>query len=76
MFDAVLLRQINQQLARVLIDLSDERAIRAATVPSVALADCLFGIDQCSAKISTARTALQLAIAAVEQAKMLIGSHG
>lgn len=75
-FDPVLLRQINAQLARVLIDLADERAIRVATVPSVALADCLFGIDACTTKISTARTALALAIAAVDQAKALIGSHG
>jgi len=75
-FNAVLLRQINQQLGRALVDLSEERLVRQATVPAPALADCLLGIDSCSAKVTAAQAAVQLAIAAVDSAMTLIASHG
>jgi len=75
-FDAVILRQIDKQLGRALVDLSEERVARQATVPAAALADCLYGIDQCSAKVSTAQAAVQLAITAVDAAMTLIASHG
>ena len=76
MADSILLRQINQQLGRALIDLSDERLVRQATVPAVALPDVLKGIDQATTKVSTAQAAVQLAITAVDAAMTLIAAHG
>ena len=76
MADSVLLRQINQQLSRALIDLSEERLVRQATVPAVALADCLKGIDQATTKVAAAQAAVVLAIAAVDSALTLIAAHG